>query len=78
MQTDAALIPMKPKNKFYKVADRDGMYFFHPGRSRRSSALCLFYGKIGSEGHSERGSATLIHPHKQGKRRPRLVDYADF
>jgi hypothetical protein len=34
MLTDAALIPMKPKNKFYKVADRDGMYFFHPGRSR--------------------------------------------
>jgi len=30
-----------------------------------SSALCVFHGKIGSEGHSERGTTRLIHLHNR-------------
>jgi len=45
---------------------------FHPGSSHKPSAICVFHGKIGSEGHFERGAAMLIQLHKQATTTPKF------
>jgi len=47
-------------------------YLFHPGSSHRPSAICVFHGKICSEGHFERGAAMLIQLHKQATTTPKV------
>jgi transposase-like protein len=43
-----------------------------PGAVNAASALCVFHGKIGFEGYSERGAAMLIHLHKQATTTPKV------
>ncbi len=61
-----------PSKKSTTIKVPNGTYLFHPGWSHRPSAFCVFHGKIGSEGHSERGANMLIHLHEQATTTPKV------
>jgi len=54
----AARFAKEPRHRVIEVG---WGYVFHPGSSHKPSAICVFHGKIGSEGHSERDPDMLIH-----------------
>ena len=48
------------------------LYVFHPGRSHRSSLLCIFHGKIGFRFHPG-GRSMLINLHSQATTTPKTL-----